>query len=158
MSDVPSDSTRSPRPQPPSPAAQHASPWAEIIGHCYTATSIGRVLGWDAETVDAATADLGLLALRTVDGQIMYPTLQVHDGAVVPGLQTVLVVLRTGIEDPWTWAQWLTAPPPRDLSDDIADPAQPSQAPGTTHIGALIAGQVDDVVRDARHDAAAWRA
>ena len=57
-----------------------------------------------------------------------------------------LDVLRTGVDNPWTWAQWLNTP----LTDDdgVEQPA---------NIERLREGQLADVLLEAEHDAAAWR-
>lgn len=119
------------------------NPWAEIIGPCYTTTSLARTLGWTEAKVTEAGETLRLLALETVDGVTLYPAFQLHDGQVVEGLSEVLAVLQSGTASRWTWAQWLNTAIPDD------DPPR--------NIDALRAGRLDEVLRDAGHDAWAWR-
>lgn len=121
------------------------NPWAAIIGPCYRASSIGRELGWTSEQVTAAAASLTLLELKTEDDVLLYPAFQVWDGRLVNGLGEVLQVLSTGTASTWTWAQWLNAAVDDETGED---------APSA--IEQLRAGQLEDVLRDARHAAAAW--
>lgn len=127
------------------PPPDTVNPWAEIVGPCYTTSSIGRLLGLSEREVSDAAASLQLLALRTSDGMTLYPAFQIWDGQVVEGLAEVLQVLRTGIDDSWTWAQWLNTA----VSDGDAAP--------TRAIDELRAGHLAAVIRDAAYDAAVWR-
>lgn len=120
-----------------------SNPWAEIVGPCYTVAGMARALGRTEAEVHAASETLRLLALETDEGVTLYPAFQLHEGQVVKGLSEVLAVLQTGTADHWTWAQWLnTALPDED----------PPRA-----IDALRAGCLEEVLRDAAHDALAWR-
>lgn len=117
---------------------------ARIIGPCYITASLARELGWSPAEVEAAAVDLRLLALRTADDDFVYPAFQVHDGAIVPGLAEVLQALSIGVEDPWTWALWLRGP------------SSAEQASPRSSIELLIAGELERVLRNARHAAEAW--
>lgn len=121
-------------------AVTEDSGWRRIVGPCYTATGVADMLGWDEEQVRKASEDLRLLCVRTSDGVLLYPAFQLHDGHVVDGLQEVLRILRTGTAGRWTWVQFLNV-------------ALPGQAP---HIQCLREGRLQGVLRDARHEAAAW--
>ena len=117
--------------------------WAEIVGPCYTVSSMARVLGWrEAEVVEAGE-HLRLLMLRTTDDVLLFPSFQLLNGEVVKGLTRVLLVLETGVSDPWTWAQWLNT----QLPD--ADPPR--------NIQLLHDGRIEEAIRDAKHDAWAWQ-
>lgn len=119
------------------------NPWADIVGPCYTAASLARTLGWTETEVTEAGETLRFLALEADDGVTLYPAFQLHAGRVVDGLSDVLAVLQTGTAGRWTWAQWLnTALPEEDMPRAI---------------DALRAGRLDEVLRDAEHDAWAWR-
>ncbi|WP_313354521.1 hypothetical protein [Microbacterium sp.] len=93
-----------------------------------------------------ASESLALLKLTTSDGVELYPAFQIRDGKPVVGLADVLRVLRTGVDAPWAWAQWLNTP----LADEdgVEQPA---------NIKRLREGQLADVLRAAEHDAAVWR-
>ncbi len=121
------------------------NPWAAIIGPCYSASSLARTLGWNEALIVEAAASRHLLELETSDGASLYPAFQVWGGRVVDGLGAVLQVLSTATSSRWTWAQWLNASTDDDSGDD---------APSA--IEQLRAGQLDNVLRDARHAAAAW--
>ncbi|WP_314651218.1 hypothetical protein [uncultured Microbacterium sp.] len=124
--------------------AENRNPWAQIVGPCYTVASMARTLGWTEAEVLAAGNDLRLLILRTEDGVDLFPSFQLQDGKVVDGLQDVLGVLQTGVNDSWTWAQWLNV----ELPD--VDPPR--------NITLLYKGRLEDALRVARHDAWAWSA
>lgn len=121
------------------------SPWAEIIGPCYTTASLARALGWTEADVADAAASLRVLELTTSDDKLLYPAFQVHEGHLVAGLDEVLQVLSTGTQGTWTWAQWLNA----QVNDDTGE-----EAPSA--IEQLRAGELEDVLRDARHAAWSW--
>jgi hypothetical protein len=116
------------------------SPWAEIVGPCFTVASFARATGMTEKDVRAGAADLSVLALTTLDGVQILPSFQVRDGRVVPRLRPILETLRGGIDDPWTWAQWLNV-----------------DAPGEDcHIDELWAGEFALTLMEARHTAWAW--
>lgn len=121
------------------------NPWAEIIGPCYTVASLARALGWTESEVSAAAASLTILELLTDDGVLLYPAFQVWEGGVVPGLAEALHILSTGTQGRWTWAQWLNT----RIDDETGE-----EAPSA--IEQLRKGQLDDVLRDARHAAWSW--
>ncbi|MGV2900116.1 hypothetical protein ACNPM4_00440 [Microbacterium sp. AGC62] len=118
------------------------NPWAEIVGPCHTVTSMARTLGWTEAEVMVAGDDLRLLRLRTEDDIFLFPAFQLHDGKVVAGLREVLLVLQTGVNDSWTWAQWLNVALPE------VDPPR--------NITRLTEGRLEEALRDARHDAWSW--
>ncbi|WP_336644611.1 hypothetical protein [Microbacterium sp. USHLN186] len=126
-------------------SANNTNPWAEIVGPCYTTVSVARTLGWTEAMVNEAVDSLALLRLTTSDGVQLYPAFQIWDGRPASDLADVLRVLRTGVNDPWTWAQWLNTP----LTDEdgVEQPA---------NIERLREGQLADVLLEAKHDAAVW--
>ncbi|GGH44044.1 hypothetical protein [Microbacterium album] len=123
------------------------NPWRDVVGPCYTSGALQREINRGRGAVSKAVHELRALRLVTADHQTVYPAFQVHGGALVPGLRDVLLALREGIDDPWTWAQWLNA----------SRPAQDDTVP-RRHIDDLIDGDVDRVVAAARQTAAAWAA
>ena len=124
--------------------AENMNPWVQIAGPCYTVASMARALGWSETEVLEAGNDLRLLMLRTEDGVDLFPSFQLQDGKIVDGLQGVLRVLQTGVNDSWTWAQWLNV----ELPD--ADPPR--------NITLLCKGRIEEAIRVAQHDAWAWSA
>lgn len=124
---------------------EQPNPWAEIVGPCYTTASIRRTLRWTSAQVAAAVESLSLLELETDDGVRLYPAFQIAEGRVIDGVTDVLRVLSAGTESTWTWAQWLNTP----VDDETGE-----EAPSA--IEQLRAGRIEDVLRDARHAAAAW--
>ena len=60
---------------------------------------------------------------------------------MVDGLTDVLRVLQTGTQSRWTWAQWLNTP-------------HPDGEP--TAIEKMLAGGLDEILLEARHDAWSW--
>lgn len=126
--------------------AMSESPWSAIIGPSFTEERFLDELGIDAVQLESAVRWSRVLRLTTADGHHIYPVWQVRDGALVDGLQPVLETLRAGIEDPWTWAQWLCTPIDDNEGGDGVERA----------IDQLAAGNIAAVLRDAAHDAAAW--
>ncbi len=122
------------------------NPWAAIIGPCYTRSSLARALRWTEQQVVDAVGALDVLEIVPVDGQALYPAFQVSDGRIVSGLGEVLRTLHTGTDSRWTWAQWLNTP----VDDETGQE-------GRRAIEQLRAGEIDDVLLDARHAAASWR-
>lgn len=125
--------------------ADEVNPWAQIVGPCYTAASLARALGWTESDVAEAAASLRVLELTTSDVKVLYPAFQVHEGHLVEGIDKVLQLLNTGTKGTWTWAQWLNT----RVNDDTGE-----EAPSA--IEQLLAGDLDDVLHDARHTAWAW--
>ena len=129
------------------------SPWAELVGPCYTSGSLQRELNMGRAGVSKAVRDSRLLRLVTADGRNVYPAFQVVDGALVGGMREVLGALCRGIADPWTWAQWLIAAVP-----DRSVGATTDDLPPRRNIDRLISGDVEGVVRAAERTAASWAA
>lgn len=121
------------------------NPWANIIGPCYTRAAIARALGWTENEVSEAASSLRVLELLTDDDVLLYPAFQVRDGRLVEGLPQALQVLSTGTRGRWTWAQWLNT-----RLDDENGGELPSA------IEQLAAGELEEVLLEARHDAWAW--
>ena len=128
-----------------------ASPWAEIVGPCYTSGSLQKELGRGRAAISKAVAELRLLRLTTADGQTVYPAFQIVDGVAVRGMREVLTALRVGIDDEWTWAQWLNTPVPDRASGDGTGRRR-------RNIERMIAGEVEAVVQAAERTAASWAA
>jgi hypothetical protein len=85
------------------------SPWAETVGPCYTSGLLQIELGVKRGAISRAVREDRLLRLTTTDGATVYPAFQVRGGALVRGLREILPVLRSGSDNPWTWARWLNA-------------------------------------------------
>jgi hypothetical protein len=137
VTDVVARHTRVPASEP-----DDENPWAKIVGPCYTTVSLARELGVGTSAVSRAARELRALRLRTSDGVLLFPAFQLHEGGLMPGLAKVLTELRDGLDDPWTWAQWLVATPPGGTRSHIED---------------LRAGDIEGVALAARHTAWAWK-
>jgi len=115
--------------------------WAELLGAVYTTPSLVGFLDVTRQAINKRAHDRSILRLVTANGQAVYPAFQfAADGQTAPRLKDVLQTLATGVDDPWTWAQWLAA----------------SDAQGVSHIDRLWAGQAAEVLVDARQTAAQW--
>lgn len=123
------------------------SPWADIVGPCYTGPAFQRELGISRQAVSQGVAALRYLRVTTSDGKMLYPAFQLRGGAVVPGLDKVLRILNEGTKGTWTWAQWLNTV----IQDEDGYPLP-------RNIDRLAAGDIDGVLRDAQNVAAAWAA
>lgn len=121
-----------------------ASPWAKVVGPCYSAASLQRELGMSPSEVEVAVCELRLLCLTTSDGVTLFPTFQTRAGRIVTGLDAVLLELARGPQAPWMWAQWLNAPIMR-----------PGGVP-RRRIEELAAGNIASIVLEARNTATAW--
>lgn len=66
----------------------------------------GAALDVAADEVEALARGNGLLALTTFDGRTVFPTWQVVQGAVLPGLAAVLAAFAG--QPAWSVALWLT--------------------------------------------------
>lgn len=119
--------------------------WADIVGPCYTASSLAHTLGWTESEVSTAAASFVVLEVVTSDEVMLYPAFQVWEGHLVEGLGMVLRVLSTGTKSRWTWAQWLNT----DVNDQSG-----KQAP--RNIEKLRAGQLEAVLLDAHHVVWSW--
>lgn len=70
-----------------------SNPWADIVGPCYTASSLARTLDWTEAAVIEAADSFTLLRLTTDDEVELYPAFQIQDGQPAKGLAEVLRVL-----------------------------------------------------------------
>ncbi len=86
------------------------NPWADIVGPCYSSGGLQKELGVGRAALSKAVRERRALRLDTSDQRTLYPAFQVRNGALVPGLSEVLPILGEGVDDPWTWAQWLNTP------------------------------------------------
>lgn len=121
------------------------SPGVELVGPCYSSGLLQRELGVKRGAISRAVREDRLLRLTAEDGSTLYPAFQVRGRSLIGGLRQVLPVLRSGVNDPWAWAQWLNAPVPGH--DD-----------GRRHIDELADGMLTKVRADAAATAAAWSA
>ncbi|WP_285117274.1 hypothetical protein [Leifsonia sp. fls2-241-R2A-40a] len=119
------------------------SHWETVLGPCYTTETISKRLGIPQADVELWADDLRLLRVQATETPV-FPAWQLTDqNEPIPGLQGVLLVLRDGVNDPLSWANFLTA--------SVGHP--PTRA-----IDQLNAGDVAAVLLRARHAAASWRA
>lgn len=112
-------------------------------GPFYDTAGLTSWLGISRQALAKRAANHKLLAVRTSDRQTLYPVWQFDRAtrAVPAALQAVLAVLLPAVVDPWTAAMWLRTP----------------LEPGGKDAVQLIAeGGTDEVLTDARRDAARW--
>ncbi len=117
---------------------------ADIVGPCYSSGGLQKELGVGRAALSKAVRERRALRLDTSDQRTLYPAFQVRNSALVPGLSEVLPILGAGVDDPWTWAQWLNTP------------LRGGDGVERRHIDRLAAGEVAGVVAAARRDAASW--
>lgn len=103
---------------------------------------MARALGWTGPEVVDGGRKLRLLMRHTNDDAYLFPAFQLQEGKVLDGLHEVLLVLQSGVNSPWTWAQWLNV-------------ALPEEEP-PRNITLLYEGRLEEALRDARHDAWTW--
>jgi hypothetical protein len=118
------------------------SGWNAAVGPFYGSVQISKVLGGiSRQAVADRRSRHTLLALRTSDGQWVYPTFQFDEHhEVIPGLPAVVQTLAESGVDDWTLAGWLVSPM-RSLG-------------GSTPIAWLRSGKDVDTLRTAARDAA----
>ncbi|MCT9819301.1 hypothetical protein N3K63_03265 [Microbacterium sp. W1N] len=126
----------------PSPRRVLPDQWAATLGPMIPQDHAAKLLGMTDEELEQAADDLRALRLLTVGEGAYYPGWQISDGQLIPGLQDVLRVLRTGSDDEWRWAAWLYAQDGR----------------GRRRTRRFALGRADAVLQDARWVAAEWRA
>lgn len=86
------------------------SPWADIVGPCFTSGRLQQELGVGRAAISKAVREGRAIRLDTTDRRTLYPAFQVRNRALVPGLSEVLPILRSRVDDAWAWAQWLNTP------------------------------------------------
>jgi hypothetical protein len=90
-------------------------PFAQL-GPFYLTSAVSKWLEISRQALDQRVKARKMLGCPTSDGgQRVYPVWQfTSDGETIPCLGDVLDALHEGIDDPWTWATWLsTAMPDR---------------------------------------------
>lgn len=119
---------------------------AAMIGECYSTDDVAELLGLTREELEKARNSRAYLAVQTLDGEWFYPTFQFIPGTRTPltGLNEILLILASGIEDEWTHALWL-------MSDGVHG------LEGKSVRDWLVdGGDIEEPMRLARIDAAAW--
>ncbi len=88
------------------------SGWNAVLGPFYGSAQIGKILGnVSRQAVADRRSRRTLLALRTSDGQWVYPTFQFDERQeVLTGLPAVVQILAESGVDDWTLAGWLVSP------------------------------------------------
>jgi hypothetical protein len=98
------------------------SPWDNQLGPVLTTAGVARLLGGvSRQAVAERRRRRTLLALRTADGELVYPVFQFDRGDVLPGLADVVACFAGAPVDDWTLAGWLTA-----RHDELDDESVPS--------------------------------
>ena len=123
-----------------------ANPMAEQVGpDFYDERAMGEALGNDGEPlapveVRALREARKVLALPTADGYWVFPTWQVVDGAVLPGVAEVMAAFEGA--PVWSVGLWMTTPD--------------EQWHGRTPAEVLHSGDTETVVEAAADTAARW--
>lgn len=115
----------------------------DAYGPFYDTAGLTMWLGISRQAVEKRAAGHRLLAVKTTDRHVLYPTWQfdASSRSVPQALRDVLQVLLPAAESPWTVAAWLRSPPADGEPDAIAR---------------IAAGESESVLRDARRDAERW--
>lgn len=133
----------SPPPEDVGDASAAPDPWDALIGPFYDESSLAALLRASPVTIDSLVADGAILCTTTDDSTKLYPTFQFGPaGELLPGLSTVLPVLRRAGSDDWSHALWLNAPVERFEGRSAAD--------------LLRHGDLARAVSAAERDAASW--
>lgn len=123
-----------------------ANPMAEQVGpDFYDERAMGEALAVDGEPlapveVRALREARKVLALPTADGYWVFPTWQVVDGAVLPGLAEVMAAFDGA--PVWSVGLWMTTP------DEQWDGSTPAEV--------LRSGETETVVEAAADTAGRW--
>jgi hypothetical protein len=88
------------------------SRWDDVLGPFYTTAKVAEIQGGISRQALADRRERRtLLALKTADGVLVYPTLQFDENnEVLRGLPEILQCFRGAPVDDWTLAGWLVAP------------------------------------------------
>lgn len=88
-------------------------PYDEPLGPFYDTAGLVAWLGISRQAVSDRVRRGTLLACRTADGHLLYPSLQFgRDGSVRPGVVDAVGELTRRGADGWAVATWLTTPSP----------------------------------------------
>lgn len=125
-------------------ALPQPSPWAEALGPVYRTPAVRRLLGGVSRQalVDRARRHT-LLALRTADDHLVWPTFQFEGNRPLAGLARVLGAFDRDVDE-WMLARWLRAEQPALEHCSVVD---------WLHAG----GDVDRAVDLAATTAARWQ-
>ncbi|QYF74751.1 hypothetical protein [Cryobacterium sp. PAMC25264] len=106
----------------------------DAVGPFYDAAGLQSWLELREEQVLDLIRDGHILAVRTLDGDVLFPSFQFGpNGDFLPRLNEVFIALRSTLDE-WSIAQWLLyEEPPRAIS----------------YAGRLRAGETHAVIRDA---------
>lgn len=92
------------------PSVEDNNPMMDAVGPFYDTAGLERWLGTTRQNLNKRSRALRMLACKTEDKHLLYPTWQFRrDGTVIDGLAEVLAVLARGTASSWTWALWLTS-------------------------------------------------
>jgi hypothetical protein len=88
------------------------SRWDDLLGPFYTTAKVAEILGGVSRQAIADRRERRtLLALKTADGTLVYPTFQFGEhNEVLTGLPEVLQRFHGSGVDDWTLAGWLVSP------------------------------------------------
>jgi hypothetical protein len=125
-------------------ALPQPSPWTDAVGPVYRTPAVRRLLGGVSRQalVDRARRHT-LLALRTADDHLVWPTFQFEGSHPLAGLARVLGAFDRDVDE-WTLASWLRA-------------GQPALDHQSVVHWLRAGGDVDRAVAVAAATAARWR-
>ena len=87
------------------------APFGDAIGPVYTTAQVRELLGASRQAISDRVYRGRLLALRTANGRLVYPTFQFDGDGVRDGIATILQSVGP-VEDPWALAAWMRAQQP----------------------------------------------
>lgn len=116
------------------------SSW-EQLGAFYDTAAVRSLLGREGRPVtrQAMNKRVGLLALTTGSGQVVYPAFQFRGRRLVHGLDQVLSELPERLVSRWTLASWLVTPAP-DLGGERPIDVLFDEGQGGVDAVVLVAG------------------
>lgn len=86
---------------------------AELVGPVFNTVGVHRLLGIDSLDAEARHQIGELLALRTADDQVVYPTFQFSGSSINPDMAALFIRFAKVPNTPWwTVAAWFQTPRP----------------------------------------------
>jgi hypothetical protein len=113
--------------------------WTSRIGALYDANGVLKLTKLSKTALRDRLAALEILAVTTVDGDVLFPAFQFgDDGKLLPAAATVTHLLEPIADDSWDVALWLNT--------------RTSRFDGRRAVDEMRAGRIADVLRWAERD------